>query len=208
MLIDLHCHTRAYSRCSALTPEALVRAAQERGLDAVCITEHDALWSADEIRALAESMSFPVFRGMEVTTEVGHVLVFGANAHRPAMATLDELHRIVRAEGGLMFLAHPSRRYGTLPPDDLAAYFDSVESQNGTEGLLQNDAAASLARSLRLPGIGGSDCHSVREVGICATRFDAQILDEAGFVDALRAGTYRATRVAVPRAPIPPSGDS
>jgi predicted metal-dependent phosphoesterase TrpH len=196
VLVDLHCHTRAYSRCSALTPDALVRAARERGLDAVCITEHDALWASDEVRTLAESLQFPVFRGMEVTTEVGHVLVFGVPRHHPSMATLDELHRIVRAEGGLMYLAHPGRRYGTLPPADLATYFDSVEAQNGTEGLLQNDTAASLARSLRLPGIGGSDCHSVREVGVCATRFEHAIDTEAAFHAALRNGAYSAARVA------------
>jgi predicted metal-dependent phosphoesterase TrpH len=194
VLLDLHTHTRVYSRCSALTPDALVRAARDRGLDAVCITEHDALWTNDEVRTLAESMDFPVFRGMEVTTEVGHVLVFGLPRHDPAMATLDQLHRLVRREGGLMFLAHPSRRYGTLPPADLAAYFDSVEAQNGTEGLLQNDAATSLARRLRLPGIGGSDSHSVREVGVCATRFDHAFETEAEFLDALRNGAYTAVR--------------
>lgn len=195
MLVDLHTHTRAYSRCSALTPDALVRAARERDLDAVCITEHDALWTLDEVRALGESMEFTVFRGIEVTTEVGHVLVFGASAYHPAMATLEELHRIVRAEGALMFLAHPSRRYGTLPPENLNAYFDSVEAHNGTEGLLQNDAAVSLARNMRLPGVGGSDSHSVREVGVCATRFDQTFETEAAFIDAMRSGAYAATRV-------------
>ena len=195
MLIDLHCHTKVLSPCSALTPEALVRAAQARGLDGVCITEHDALWPYDEIERVAAEMRFLVLRGMEVTTEVGHVLVFGLHRHHPAMATLDELHGIVRGEGALMYLAHPSRRYGTLPPDDLSAVFDSVEEQNGTEGMLQNDNAARLARGLRLPGIGGSDSHSVREVGVCATEFSAGVSDEASFIAALRAGEYRARRV-------------
>ena len=195
MLIDLHCHTKVRSACSALTPDALVRAARVRGLDGVCITEHDALWPLDDVRRLSEEMSFVVLRGIEVTTEVGHVLVFGLDAHHPDMATLDALHRIVRAEQALMFLAHPSRRYGTLPPDDLSAYFDSVESQNGTEGMLQNDNAAQLARGLRLPGIGGSDAHSAREVGVCATEFGADVRDEASFLDALRLGAYRARRV-------------
>jgi hypothetical protein len=132
---------------------------------------------------------------MEVTTEVGHVLVFGLERHDPAMAQLAELHRIVRGEGGLMYLAHPSRRYGTLPPDDLGALFDSVETQNGSEGALQNDNASRMAASLRLPGIGGSDAHSAREVGVCATEFEADVQDEAGFLAALRAGAYRARRV-------------
>lgn len=195
MLIDLHCHTRRFSACSALTPDALVRAAKARGLDGVCITEHDALWPLDDVVALGAEMQFIVLRGMEVTTEVGHVLVFGLERHEPAMATLAELHRIVRGAGGLMFLAHPSRRYGSLQPNDLSAVFDSVETQNGTEGMLQNDNALKLADGLRLPGIGGSDAHSVREVGICATEFDADVRDEASFIAALRGGVYQARRV-------------
>jgi predicted metal-dependent phosphoesterase TrpH len=195
MLIDLHTHTRVYSRCSALTPEALVRAARERGLDGVCITEHDALWAADDLRGLGEQMDFPVFRGIEVTTEVGHVLVFGVGRFDPAMAVLADLRRVVKNEGGLMFLAHPSRRYGTLPPEDLAAWFDSVEAQNGTEGLVQNDTATRLTTGMRLPGIGGSDAHSVREIGVCATEFYDSISDEASLLAALRSGAYHARRL-------------
>jgi len=178
-----------------LTPDALVRAARARGVDGVCITEHDALWPFDDVLRLAEEMEFVVLRGMEVTTEVGHVLVFGLERHDPAMAQLAELHRIVRGEGALMYLAHPSRRYGALPPDDLGSMFDSVETQNGTEGMLQNDNATKMAASLRLPGIGGSDAHSAREVGVCATEFDAGLGDEEAFLAALRAGAYWARRV-------------
>jgi predicted metal-dependent phosphoesterase TrpH len=195
MLIDLHCHTKVHSACSALTPEALVRAAKARGLDGVCITEHGALWQLAEIERLATAMGFVVLRGIEVTTEVGHVLVYGVGRYDAAMATLAELHRIVRAEAGLMYLAHPSRRYGALPPADLASVFDSVEAQNGTEGMLQNDNAAALARGLRLPGIGGSDSHAVREVGVCATEFADDVRDEPSLLDALRSGRYSARRV-------------
>ncbi len=195
MLIDLHCHTKVHSACSALTPDALVRAAQARGLGGVCITEHDALWPQADVERIADEMRFVVLRGMEVTTEVGHVLVFGIPDHVPEMAVLATLHRLVRAEGALMYLAHPSRRYGTLPPGDLSACFDSVEVHNGTEGVLQNDNAARLARGLALPGIGGSDAHAVREVGICATEFDDDVRDESSFLAALRAGAYRARRV-------------
>ena len=195
MLIDLHCHTKVHSACSALTPEALVRAGRARGLDGVCITEHDALWPLEEIERVAAEMEFVVLRGMEVTTEVGHVLVFGMPYYDPAMATLAELHRMVRGEGGLMYLAHPSRRYGSLPPADLASAFDSVEVHNGTEGMLQNDNHLLLARGLALPGIGGSDSHAVREVGVCATEFIDGVRSEAAFLESLRSGRYVARRV-------------
>lgn len=140
-------------------------------------------------------MQFVVLRGIEVTTEVGHVLVFGLSHFDPSLSVLADLHRAVRHDHALMYLAHPSRRYGTLPPADLASVFDSVEAQNGTEGTLQNDNAANLARGLGLPGIGGSDSHSVREVGVCATAFPAAVTDEATFLAALRSGAYAARRV-------------
>jgi len=194
VLIDLHTHTRVHSACSALTPDALVRAAKARGLDGVCITEHDALWPITDIEHLARELDFIVLRGIEVTTEVGHALVYGVPSFLAEMASLATLHRVVRDEGALMFLAHPGRSYGA-PPGDLSAYFDSVEAQNGTEGMLQNDNAAVLASSFPLPGIGGSDSHSVREVGVCATDFSIRITDEATFIAALKSGDYRARRV-------------
>jgi predicted metal-dependent phosphoesterase TrpH len=183
-----------HSACSALTPEALVRAAKARGLDGVCITEHDALWPIEDITRLSEEMDFLVLRGIEVTTEVGHVLCFGLDEHQADMATLDRLRAHVEHAGALMYLAHPSRRYGTLPPADLSAYFDGVEAQNGTEGALQNGDAARLGERLRLPGIGGSDAHSAREIGHSATLFDSVIRDEPSFLAALRSGAYRAKR--------------
>lgn len=195
MLIDLHCHTRRYSACSALTPEALVRAAAARSLDGVCLTEHDALWPSSDVDRLRAEMNFLVLRGMEVTTEVGHVLIYGVPKFDPAMASLAELHRIARSEGGLMFLAHPSRRYGTLSPGELAQVFDSVESHNGTEGALQDQNATRIAERLRLPGIGGSDAHSLREAGVCATEFNLSISDEASLIEALGSGAYRAVRL-------------
>ena len=194
MLIDLHTHTRVHSACSALTPDALVRAAGARGLDGVCITEHDALWQLEDIERLSHELDFLVLRGIEVTTEIGHVLVYGARSFLPEMATLAALRRITRDDGALMFLAHPGRSYGALP-EDLSTYFDSVEAMNGTEGMLQNDNAGALARSFSLPGIGGSDSHSVREVGVCVTEFRTAISDEASFLAALKSGAYHARRV-------------
>lgn len=191
MLIDLHCHTRVHSPCSALTPDALVRSAKAAGLDGVCITEHDAVWPLPDIERLAAEMEFVVLRGVEVTTEVGHVLAFGLQERTPEASLFEGLRRQAEADGALLFLAHPSRRTGPLPPAGLAA-FDSLEVANGTEGALQNRVAADQALGLRLPGIGGSDAHSVREVGACATQFERAVRTEAEFLAELGAGRYRA----------------
>ena len=52
MLIDLHCHTFPLSQCSILTIDQLVDGARRRGLDGLCLTEHDRWWDEDELAAL------------------------------------------------------------------------------------------------------------------------------------------------------------
>jgi len=52
MLIDLHTHTLPLSDDSELTPDELIEHAKSAGLDAICLTEHDAFWNDDDIAAL------------------------------------------------------------------------------------------------------------------------------------------------------------
>lgn len=181
-----------YSACSALTPEALARAALAAGLDGICVTEHDALWPAADAEDLARAFGLVVVRGMEVTTDVGHVLAFGLSAYLPEMARIERLKAIADDEDAILVLAHPSRRYGAVAEADPRRWFHAFEIENGTEGRLQNEAAARLARILPLPGTGGSDAHAVREVGTAATEFERPFRTEREFLDELRAGRYRA----------------
>lgn len=193
MLIDLHCHTRVYSGCSILTPETLVDAARAAGLDGVCITEHDALWPSEEIERLARELDFVVLRGVEVSTDAGHVLAYGLPAYDRALTVLLHLCEVARREGALLFLAHPDRRYKPLPKGmEMADIFDSLETMNGTQSAPQNNLAAHQAASLRLPGIGGSDAHAPSELGTCATLFERDVRTEKELLTELRAGRYRA----------------
>ena len=190
MLIDLHCHTTAHSACSAVSPDDLVIAAKAAGLDGVCLTEHDAFWPLELVRELGEKHGIVVLRGVEATTEVGHVLVYGISRWQRGLATVDALRDFVREQGGLMFLAHPARRYGRPADGLLGSVFDSLEVANASEGPLQNGAAAALATKCRLPGIGGSDAHTVTEVGGAATRLARAVTTEQDLVAELRRGLH------------------
>ncbi len=193
MLIDLHCHTRVHSGCSVLTPQTLVEAARAAGLDGVCITEHDALWPAEEIDRLSRDLDFVLLRGVEVSTDAGHVLAYGLSQCEKGLTELLHLREVARAEGALLFLAHPGRRHKRLPQGmELADVFDSLETINGTQSEPQNRSAARLAASLRLPGIGGSDAHAISEVGTGATRFEGEVRTEEDLLRELRAGRYQA----------------
>lgn len=192
MLIDLHCHTSALSPCSSLDPERLVELARARGIDALCLTEHDRLWDADELRAIAARLDFPLLRGMEVTTELGHVLVFGLERFDSGMYVAARLRERVLAAGGLMALAHPARSgQPGVAPQTLADLFDMVEAQNGSDGPAQNGVAARLAEGCPLQGIGGSDCHAPHEAGTAATLLDRSVTNERELVEALREGCHR-----------------
>lgn len=193
MLIDLHTHSTAHSACSAVSADELVLAAKASGLDGVCLTEHDAFWPEPLVRELGEKHGIVVLRGVEATTEVGHVLVFGVSHWRKGLATVEALHEFVRSEGGLMFLAHPSRRYGR-PVDGgmLGGIFDSLEVENASEGPLQNGNAVALAKKCRLPGIGGSDGHIAAEIGASATRLARGVTNEAELVNELLRGKHKA----------------
>jgi hypothetical protein len=45
LIVDVHLHTRRYSRCSRIEPGALIDRAVRAGLDGVVITEHHHQWS-------------------------------------------------------------------------------------------------------------------------------------------------------------------
>ncbi len=192
LLIDLHCHTFPLSQCSSLKPEEFIDLARARGLDGLCLSEHDSFWSAEALATLAARTMFTLLSGIELSTDMGHILAFGLQSGGAGLATGAGAFAAARRDGGLLYLAHPARD-GLLRVDHRTVeYFESVEAANGSDSRLQNIAAAGLAHGFRLPGIGGSDAHTAAEVGRAATRFEARITDNAELVAALRSGAYEA----------------
>lgn len=192
MLIDLHCHSLPRSQCSSLSPVQLVELARDRGLDGVCLVEHDAFWPDDELAELRTQTGFLVFAGVEFTTDVGHVLAFGLERGSGMFASAAALFEASQEQNALLYLAHPARDGHLRVDRDTVRFFESVEAMNGSDSRIQNLAATGLARGFRLPGIGGSDAHMPAEVGRAATRFDDVIATTSELVKALRSGRYEA----------------
>lgn len=196
MLIDMHCHTLPLSQCSSLKPDEYVDLARQRGVDGICLTEHDAFWGADDLLTLGRRTGFLVLPGIELTTDAGHVLAYGLLPHLAPSASMTALVATARRCGGLVFLAHPARDGLLRMTSREKGWFDSIEEVNGSDTPLQNSAAAALTQGMRLPGIGGSDAHVPSEVARAATFFSTEVTDESSLLAALRAGTYEA--VAIP----------
>ncbi len=120
--VDLHLHTNRGSSDSNLAPKDLVERARAIGIGAVCITEHDNMWDSREMAAMAGDSGVIFLRGMEVTTDMGHVGAFGLERYVGGIYKLAELRRVIDLEGGILIANHPFRykldpRFSFINPD-------------------------------------------------------------------------------------------
>jgi predicted metal-dependent phosphoesterase TrpH len=221
MLIDLHSHTLPLSEDSELTPDELVTRAKRAGLDAVCLTEHDAFWHDDDIAALCRKHRFLVLPGAEINTEDEHLIAFGLKRWVVGMSHATFVKELVDDAGGAMIVAHPFRRRilkGEDPEnkryhreleraDSNPIYHmaDAVEVFNARGSQRENAFSVELAERLKLRGIGGSDAHEAADVGHAATYFEREIADIRDLITELKAGRFRALSPGEVREKLKPS---
>src|SRR5438270_3855805 len=112
MKFDLHMHTTRHSPDSSMDPFVMLRRARELGLDGLVITEHDWLWTEEELDELrAAAPGLVVLAGVEVSAWEGHFLAYGVGdpfALSRGMGVA-ELCREVHRQGGAVVAAHPFR---------------------------------------------------------------------------------------------------
>ncbi len=207
MIVDLHAHSSPRSSCSKASLADLVASAREHGADAICLTEHDVMWPEDELAAASREVGMTLFSGVELSTDVGHVLAYG-RLERPLWSKYRLEQLVEEAERGLLALVlpHPVRydvgaravRAGRTPPaaGDVAARpawtaVHGVEcgstQTTPAEQALTADALSAVPR----PAVAGSDAHAPRRAGAWATEFSDEVRTVEDLVTELRAGRVR-----------------
>ncbi|UCG83606.1 MAG: PHP domain-containing protein [Dehalococcoidia bacterium] len=203
MIIDLHTHTWPYSDDSDLKPRELIERAKSFGLDGICFTEHDWHWKEEDIAQLCGEYDFPIFQGMEISSEEGHLLVFGLTEYKFGMHHAHFIRQLVDEVGGVIIMAHPYRarvRYNTDPAQllDSICYnrifdlVDAIEVMNGRSKDNENKFALDIGYRLNLRGVGGSDAHAPSEIPTFATEFEREIESVEELIAELKAGRFRA----------------
>lgn len=195
MIVDLHIHTNRSSYCSSLHPQEMLDRARELGLDAVAVTEHSVRRGAQIAYEMGEEQGFTVFRGVEVYTNMGDVLVFGLESDAHYDADFHELMDEVRSLGAVAVAAHPTRgswghhrKYKGLYPDEVFGLVDAVETCNGQNSREANAEAEKIKERFKLTGTGGSDAHHVDYVGKCVTVFEKDFFTDKELIEEIRAG--------------------
>lgn len=200
MKLDTHVHSQHSGRTSIYplslimresynTPEAVYRVAKARGMDLVTLTDHDQI---DGALVLADRPD--VIVGCEVTGVFPRDLVrVHLNVLGVTRAQHREIEHLRHDVLGLMPYLRQQRIFtslnhvasgvnGPITAPHVAAllpWIDALEVNNGSRLPAQNRTAQCLAAATGKRGIGGSDAHTMRGVGLTWTEVpDARTREE------------------------------
>jgi hypothetical protein len=168
--VDLHMHTDHSHDCA--TPvEVLLATAQEQGLGAIAVTDHNEISGALEARDKAASFNVKVIVGEEVkTASQGEVIGLFLEELIPRGLSLQETVAEIKRQGGIVYVPHPFDRLHSVPDYEhmlgILGDIDAIEVFNPRVAIgAFNDEAVRFAAKYRLTAGGGSDSHVAQGLG-------------------------------------------
>jgi predicted metal-dependent phosphoesterase TrpH len=178
ILADLHMHTSWSSDCQTPVQE-LIDHAEEQGLGAIGVTDHNVFGGALEAVELARDRELIVIPGEEVKTDdQGEVIGLFLDEEIPRGMSFSDTVAAIKEQGGVVYLPHPFDRIHTIPDPATIhrhlAEIDVLEVYNARllfEGY--NDEALRFARKYGLQMGAGSDAHVLQGVGTGVLRMRA-----------------------------------
>jgi predicted metal-dependent phosphoesterase TrpH len=174
LFTEFHCHTNA-SKDSLTRPEDLVRAARQKGIDRLIITDHNTIAGARAAQVLDPEL---VIVGEEIMTNRGEILASFVSEEIPAGLTPQETIHRLRDQGAFISVSHPfdKLRSGAWEEADLLEILplvDAIEVYNSRCMFPSyNRAARRFAEKHNIPGTVGSDAHATYEVGRSVLQLD------------------------------------
>jgi predicted metal-dependent phosphoesterase TrpH len=160
------------SRDSMATREEIIAACVSRGIACLAVTDHNHLtvWQEDRVKLIP---------GEEIFTTGGEVIGLFLREEIPPRLPPAETARLIKAQGGLVYVPHPFDRFRRGSPlrpwalAEIAPYVDIVEGLNA-RNLRQTDnrRAVEWAEARGLPVGAGSDAHTAQEIGTAYVELD------------------------------------
>jgi predicted metal-dependent phosphoesterase TrpH len=170
ILCDLHMHT-SWSHDCAVPVDDLLDYAEEQGLGAIAVTDHNAFGGALEAVEKARGRNLLVIPGEEIKTDrQGEVIGLFLTEEVPRGLSFADTLAAIRAQGGLVYLPHPfDRRHAIPDPATLHRHLAEIDVFEVYNARLlfetYNDEALRFARKYNLTMGAGSDAHVLPGVG-------------------------------------------
>jgi predicted metal-dependent phosphoesterase TrpH len=188
--VDMHLHTcRSFD--SLNDPIAVMDAASERGIDVLCITDHNEIAVALRLK---ERFPERVIVGEEVKTAEG-VDIIGLFIHTqiPRRTPARRTCELIREQGGLVYMPHPYARGKGGDGRILDEVADLVHIVEGFNARLHdpalNERAVAWANAHALPVGAGSDAHTLAEIGAAYAEMPRFVDRADAFHEAIRHAT-------------------
>ncbi len=185
---DTHVHTKysgftMYSIAqypeSISEPEMVVEAAIGKGLDVVCITDHNTIDGALKAQKYARGDGkIDVVVGEEISTMDGELLGLYIHERIEPYLSAEETSRRIHEQGGIAIAPHPFS-----PHCECLGYkvqhldLDGIEAFNAIHRDPYSNRLALEVLEDRA-GTGGSDAHSIGMVGNAYTNFEGDTAEE------------------------------
>ena len=188
MIFDLHVHT-TISKCSQLKIEEILTHAQSRGLDGVCITDHEDMGIGRFVREGIQENGLCIIFGMEYSTPHGDFILFGPFENIPFGLCARELLKTVNQSAGVAIAAHPFRKNNTTEEYVFSeGLCSNIERINGRNSVSENGLTKDWIDKYNLIGSGGSDAHTLPELGRVKTHFATPIQNRFDLIKELKTG--------------------
>lgn len=166
--IDVHLHT-CVSKDASLHPATVIKKAKQRGLDRICITDHNTI--AGALAAQALDPTFVIVGEEILTADRTEILAFFVREWVPPGLPVDEVLDRLEAQGAVISVSHPFDRHRNQAWSEtelarIAPRLDAIEGFNARAIHGEdNDKARDFATAHHLPLTAGSDAHIGLEIG-------------------------------------------
>lgn len=162
MKLLFHCHTDK-SPCSDITESELIKFLDKNKFDAVVVTDHNNI----------TSINWPngtVIPASEIATSEGDVIGIFIKENIPKGLSISKTSDLIHSQGGLVVAAHPcdtirKEAMGYKSLINNIDSFDIIETYNSRNIFNRaNQQARIIAKLYNVPGISGSDAHTIGEL--------------------------------------------
>lgn len=190
MKADLHVHTN-FSPDGLSSPKEIVKAAIEKNIDCICITDHHEIKGAIEAMKFSFDKNILIISGIEILTTSGDVLGINVKKIIPDGLSVEKTIEEIRKQGGMAVIPHPfdwpvvnfrggEKKLCSIDFDAIEAFNSSVIFKSA------NQKAFNFSQKNNLPITASSDAHRAEFVGRGYIEISRSILSEKEVLEEIK----------------------